>query len=363
MKKGKIRYDRLLALLSIGLVLVFMAGCNGTPSIAPIINSFSADPTTITVGESSTLSWSVTDATSVTIDQGIGNVALTGTTTVSPATTTTYTLTATNSTGSVTASVTITVGLAYGSIDVNSTPVGAKVYLDGEDTGQVTPIVLTNIEVGNHTIKLDLFHWKIWEDTTVNVVANETTYLNGGLVPAPGETITLQPGPEGIDSGIESVVPNSNYGNLTYCDVGNSAITIRRTYIKFDLSTVPANAVVVDADLKLYHYGGPGTDDFTIGLYNVTSAWDESTITWNLQPTCSIDAEITSDITAGAITWESWDIDTLVHTWLDGSITNYGVVLKDTDEALINSIAYFRSSDYTTDISKRPELVIDYYIP
>jgi hypothetical protein len=251
----------------------------------------------------------------------------------------------------------------YGTIDVNSTPPGAKVYLDGVDTGQATPIVLTSVGAGNHTIKLNLFHYKIWENNAVTVVANETTYLNPPLVSAPEETKILQPGPEGIDSGIESVVPTNNYGNLTYCDVGNSAITIRRTYIKFDLSTVPANAVVVDADLKLYHYGGPGTDDFTIGLYKVTSAWDESTITWNLQPTCSVDAETTSDITIGAITWESWDIDTLVHTWLDGSITNYGVMLKDTDEASVNSIAYFRTSDYLVDPTKRPELVIDYYIP
>ena len=59
------------------------------------------------IGGSSTLSWSVTGATSVTIDNGIGSVALTGTTVVSPTTDTTYTLTATNSAGSVTESVTV----------------------------------------------------------------------------------------------------------------------------------------------------------------------------------------------------------------------------------------------------------------
>ena len=58
---------------------------------------------------SSNLTWSVTDAVSVTIDNGIGSVDLTGTTTVSPITTTTYTLTASNSAGSVTESVTVTV--------------------------------------------------------------------------------------------------------------------------------------------------------------------------------------------------------------------------------------------------------------
>ena len=51
-----------------------------------------SNPSTITVGESSNLSWSVTNATTVTIDNGIGSVALTGTTVVSPTTDTTYTL-------------------------------------------------------------------------------------------------------------------------------------------------------------------------------------------------------------------------------------------------------------------------------
>jgi len=177
-------------------------------------------------------------------------------------------------------------------------------------------------------------------------------------------TITLQPGPEGIDSTVETKNPITNYETLTFCEIGRNTPDILRIYIQFDLSTVPADAVVVDANLKLYQYSTFGDANFTIGLHKVISAWDESTITWNLQPTCSVDAEITSDITAGVFVWKSWEIDTLVQAWLDGSITNYGVVLKDTDEASVGfGGAYFWASDYTTDTSKRPELVIDYYIP
>jgi len=109
MKRRRINYFKYFSLFFTIIVLVLIAGCNGA---APIINSFSANPSTITVGESSTLSWSVTDATSVTIDNGIGSVALTGTTAVNPITTTTYTLTATNTAGSVTAATTITVNPA-----------------------------------------------------------------------------------------------------------------------------------------------------------------------------------------------------------------------------------------------------------
>jgi len=117
MKSRKTTYFKYFSLFFTIAVLVFITGCNGTPptpTAIPIINSFSAVPSTITAGESSTLSWSVTGATSVTIDNGIGSVALSGTTVVNPTTTTTYTLTATNSAGSVTASVTVTVLILTG---------------------------------------------------------------------------------------------------------------------------------------------------------------------------------------------------------------------------------------------------------
>ena len=78
------------------------AGASATAS-APVIDSFSASPGIIASGSSSTLSWSISGAATATIDQGVGNVALTGTRVVSPGATTTYTLTASNEVGSVTA--------------------------------------------------------------------------------------------------------------------------------------------------------------------------------------------------------------------------------------------------------------------
>jgi hypothetical protein len=75
----------------------------------PVINSFTANPQYITQGASPTLSWSVTGASMVSIDQGIGNVALTSSTAVTPHATTIYTLTATNAAGSVMATAQIVV--------------------------------------------------------------------------------------------------------------------------------------------------------------------------------------------------------------------------------------------------------------
>lgn len=75
----------------------------------PPTATFSASPTSIALGASSTLSWTATNATSVSIDNGLGSEPLSGSTSVTPATTTTYTLTATGSGGTVTKQATVTV--------------------------------------------------------------------------------------------------------------------------------------------------------------------------------------------------------------------------------------------------------------
>jgi hypothetical protein len=74
----------------------------------PRIIRFSAIPSTIMSGQTSTLLWVVENATKVNITT-VGDVALTGTQDVSPAATTTYTLTATNAVGSATATATVNV--------------------------------------------------------------------------------------------------------------------------------------------------------------------------------------------------------------------------------------------------------------
>lgn len=97
-------------LFSLLLISIIVAGCvQVTDNQPPTIDSFDASPGSITSGESSTLSWSVSEAATASIDQEIGDVALTGTRVVSPTTTTTYTLTATNEAGSVTATAQVVV--------------------------------------------------------------------------------------------------------------------------------------------------------------------------------------------------------------------------------------------------------------
>ena len=75
--------------------------------LKPTIEYFYADPASIKLGNSTTLHWSIKDATNVMIDQGIGAVSPQGEQSVTPGVTTTYTLTAINSDGQISKSCTI----------------------------------------------------------------------------------------------------------------------------------------------------------------------------------------------------------------------------------------------------------------
>ena len=84
---------------------------NPAPPAAPTVDSFSVTPTSMTAGESATLSWTTTGADSVSINGG-PSLPADGSSSVSPTTTTTYTVTATGASGTATHSVVVTVQAA-----------------------------------------------------------------------------------------------------------------------------------------------------------------------------------------------------------------------------------------------------------
>ena len=123
---------RKLSILGLICLFIFVFGCKKplptSPDIPdilvlPSITYFIATPFEIVVGSPSNLTWSVTNATKVEIDQGIGVVeAQLDNRMVTPTSSTTYTLTATNDDGEKTASVTVTVVLPKTGLTVITIP-------------------------------------------------------------------------------------------------------------------------------------------------------------------------------------------------------------------------------------------------
>jgi hypothetical protein len=80
------------------------------PISSPVINSFSANKSSIEAGETAMLTWTTTNTSSVTISPDIGAVAVSGSTSVTPASTITYTLLAKGKSGNpISSTATITV--------------------------------------------------------------------------------------------------------------------------------------------------------------------------------------------------------------------------------------------------------------
>jgi hypothetical protein len=105
---------------------------------APIVINIDVNPAVINSGASAALIWSVSNANSVSIDQGIGSVPLTGNKLVSPTDTTTYTLTASGPAGTVTKSVVLSVNapiVAVFNVDPNIIAVGQLSNLHWDVTG------------------------------------------------------------------------------------------------------------------------------------------------------------------------------------------------------------------------------------
>ncbi len=79
-----------------------------------------------------------------------------------------------------TASVEAVLVPAEGCIFFNTTPAGARVFIDNADTGQVTPVLVCGLALGAHTYRLVLSGYK---DRTgnVNLSAGQGTAITGSL--------------------------------------------------------------------------------------------------------------------------------------------------------------------------------------
>jgi len=100
------------AALAVGCSKKPVAQSTPTPTAPPPSQptvTLQADPTSINKGDTSTLRWSSTNATQLTIAPDVGTVAPEGSTKVTPTDSTTYTLTASGPGGSANSSVRITV--------------------------------------------------------------------------------------------------------------------------------------------------------------------------------------------------------------------------------------------------------------
>ena len=184
-------------------------------------------------------------------------------------------------------------------------------------------------------------------------------------------TFTLNANDE--DATIDNYNPAGNYPNEIECVSRawtiNSVPTVWRSLFKFNLSCIPQNAIVQNAQLSLYYavqngFGNQLHESLTSSnesvVQRVTTAWSENTVTWNNQPaSTTADELILPQSTYGTQDYLNMDVTAMVQAMI--STANNGFLLKLTNETYYANLI-FASGD-NPDSARHPLLSVTYTVP
>ena len=175
-----------------------------------------------------------------------------------------------------------------------------------------------------------------------------------GTVPTFAAPATLNPT---ADSYVYSTSPNSTHGDETSLRSG-FWVEFQQKYIsllKFDLASIPDDATITSAELKLRVKSGISSGTMTASRN--TEDWTEGRVNWSTRP--SSDGPRASALVSSGSSYIPWDVTELVEDWFNGDHANYGFSI----------VATAQETDFSADFFSReasenhPELIISYDRP
>lgn len=124
----------------------------------------------------------------------------------------------------------------------------------------------------------------------------------------------------------DSTNPN---GNDTHLYFGRYFSCLDRTLIEWDLSMIPSEAYVVNAEMRLYCISFFGSASGQPVFHMINEEWNEFAVTLNTQP--SFDATpCLSEDWPSAQSWFCVDVTPFVQAWVSGTHPNYGIYCTST---------------------------------
>jgi hypothetical protein len=130
------------------------------------------------------------------------------------------------------------------------------------------------------------------------------------------------------DAYIRQAAPDTNYGASTSLiaayKVDPTLLRYTSSLLMFNLSSLPANAVVDSATLSLNVTSAVGTTQVSIS--SADSAWVEETVTWNSSTSATSRGD--ANVTCPASGWMNLNVNNTVAGWVAGDYANNGFRLS-----------------------------------
>jgi RHS repeat-associated protein len=164
---------------------------------------------------------------------------------------------------------------------------------------------------------------------------------------------------------------DTSFCNTAADKVGFDGSKKARTLLKFDLSSVPRTAQVVDSSLIAYVPAVSNTNSVETEVHRLTRSWTTAA-TWNRHDGTSTWSSAGGDFdsTVASKTWPDgngvpnyikWTgLRGLVQNWVDGTNTNHGFLLKQEGETT-NNVVDIRSTSGDTTGNYWPSLDVWYW--
>ncbi len=166
------------------------------------------------------------------------------------------------------------------------------------------------------------------------------------------------------NGGIEQMNFGSQNQMRVYYELNQQMANVFRTFIQFDVSSIPEEAIVTSATLKLYPQQVNNAVNHPIYIERVDSnAWTEGSITWNNQPGVKTDQLAFSHAQTTSTSVHSFDVTNHVEKMVDYPNLNNGwrIRLQTESGSAPHGIVYHSSE--ATNSPKRPVLTVQYIMP
>jgi hypothetical protein len=173
----------------------------------------------------------------------------------------------------------------------------------------------------------------------------------------------------------------ASYGNTVYqsseLDVGTNydytydgylyGYITTASIMKFNVQTAITGKTILEAKLRLYEYMFPGDPIGQYRLGAIATSWDPATITYNNSTNMQyyLNSQIDFSAIYSTVVPLEFNVTATVQNWANGTYTNYGFKIWDSNPQLPGQTSYqatsIESLEIRSDDTRRPQLYIRYH--